>query len=76
MPARRTSAPRDPSTVLLEYIAGLLALSADAGDAERVALAARVDLSIETTGRVLGKSPAAAQKALERARAANRSKSK
>ncbi len=76
MPARRPSTPRDASTILLEYIAGLLSLPADAGDAERVALAARVDLSIETTGRVLGKSPAAAQKALERARAANRSNSK
>lgn len=71
MPARR-SVDRDPDTVLLEYIAGLLALPAEAGDAERIALAARVDLSVDTVVRVLGKSPAAAQKALERARAAQR----
>lgn len=69
MPAKKVSRqPRDESVVLLEFIAGALALPSDAKEADRVALAARVGLSSDTAARVLGKSPAAAQKALERAR--------
>ena len=58
----------DPQTRLLEFIAGLQCLPDESGETERVALAARVGISSDTLGRILDKSDAAAQKALERAR--------
>ena len=69
MPAKkRTRQQRNEDVVLLEFIAGALVLPANAKDADRVSLAARVGLSSQTAARVLGKTPAAAEKAMERAR--------
>ena len=69
MPAKkRARQPRDETVMLLEFIAGALALPVDAKDAQRVALAARVGLSVETAARILGKTPAAAGKAMQRAK--------
>lgn len=63
--ARRT---RDETVLFLEFIAGALALPPEAKEAQRLALAARVGLSPEVAARIFGKTPAAAKKALERAR--------
>jgi len=65
---KRASQPRDESVVLLEFIAGALVLPPDAKDAQRVSLAARVGLPVETAARILGKTPVAARKAMQRAR--------
>lgn len=59
---------RDESVVLLEFVAGLLALPADATETQRIAVAARVGLSAEAVARVFGKSLDAATKAMQRAR--------
>lgn len=64
----RGTEERSPDIVLLEYIAGVLSLPADAPEGDRIALAADVGLSADTAARVLRKTPAAAKKALERAR--------
>jgi hypothetical protein len=61
-------APRQADLILLEYIAGLLALPANATEGDRVALAARVGVPVDAAARILRKSPAAATKALQRAR--------
>jgi DNA-directed RNA polymerase specialized sigma24 family protein len=59
---------RDETVLLLEFVAGLLALPADATETQRIAVAARVGLSVEATARVFGKTQDAATKALQRAR--------
>ena len=50
------------------FVAGLLALPRDADDTARVALAARIGLPSDSAARILDKTPAAMQKAYERAR--------
>jgi hypothetical protein len=69
MPARRKVADtRSDEARMLEFVAGLLALPRDADDTARVALAARLDIPSDTAARILDKTPAAIQKAYERAR--------
>jgi hypothetical protein len=52
----------------LDLIASLLALPTDAGESEKIAAASRVGLKGIEVSRIFGKTPAAARKALERAR--------
>jgi hypothetical protein len=65
-----TDATQALETQLLEFIAGITALGAEGKQSDRIALAARIRLPSQVVARVLGMSPAAAKKALERARAA------
>jgi hypothetical protein len=69
MPARRTGVDKRSDEVrLLEFVAGLLALPRDADDTAHVALAARLGIPSDAAARILDKTPAAIQKAYERAR--------
>lgn len=58
----------DPVSARLEFLAGLMLLKADAKEAEKVALAARVGLDGATVGRIFNKTSGAANKAVSRAR--------
>lgn len=69
MPKRREGADtRSDEVRLLEFVAGLLALPRDADETARVALAARLGMPSDAAARILDKTPAAVQKAYERAR--------
>lgn len=68
MPERKRPDARSHEVVLLEFVAGLMALPDDADEADRVALAARIGIPPESAARILDRTPAAMQKAFERAR--------
>lgn len=59
---------RSETDKLLEFLAGLAVEPSDSKEPDRLLLASRVGLDADTVGRVFGKSRAAAEKALERAR--------
>lgn len=59
---------RDDQTKLLEFLAGLSVLGTDADESDRLQLASRVGVNTDGVARIFGKTHAAAQKALERAK--------
>ena len=61
-------AAQEPDVRLLEFIAGLVLLGADATEGQRLALARSIGLKAPEVARMFGKTPGAAQKALQRAR--------
>ena len=73
LPVRRSvrkveaAAPLDPGAQILEFIAGVLVLAHDANEADKLGVAKSVGLKAAQVARIFRKTPAAAQKALERA---------
>jgi hypothetical protein len=56
----------DPSTQILEFVAGVLVLEPDADESDKLQVAKSVGLKAAQVARIFGKTPGAAQKALER----------
>ena len=65
---RRQPVESDPVSARLEFLAGLMLLSPEAKEGEKIAIAARVGLESATIARIFNKKPSAVHMAVSRAR--------